>query len=72
MRARIRLSDGRQIHISVAEVVVTDDFGQPLALSYEENGLVAHTDATKSDFSSTVRKLGMTPTPIEVIRSGGR
>ena len=66
MLVRRKLRDGRQVTLAAAEVVVTDDFGQPLALTYEENGLVAHSDATKSDFNKTARRLGLNPPPVEI------
>lgn len=67
MIARIRLSDGRSLTVPVTEVVVTDEAGQPLAVTYAENGLVTHCDATKSDFGKVCRRLKLTAPDVEVL-----
>lgn len=67
MLVKLRLKDGRELTVGAAEVVILDDFQQPLAITYVENGLIAHTDATKTDFSKTARRLGYGVPAVEVI-----
>jgi hypothetical protein len=69
MISRIRLTDGRVVNLRVSEVVTSDDSGQPVAMTYEENGLILHCDVTKSDFARVCRRLGLTPPRVEIIKS---
>ena len=72
MITRIRLKDGRVLTLPTAEVVTMDDSGQPVAVTYEENGLIAHCDATKSDFGKVCQQLKLTPPRVEIIKPGSR
>ena len=72
MISRVRLSDGRVATLQTAEVVTMDENGQPVAVTYEENGLIAHCDATKPDFGKVCRKLGLEAPKVEIIRPGER
>lgn len=72
MITRVRLADGRVLTLQTAEVVTMDNSGQPLAVTYEENGLVAHCDATKSDFGKACQRLGLKAPKVEIIRAGER
>jgi hypothetical protein len=57
---------GRSITLPATQVVVTDDFGQPLAVSYVQGSMVVHCDATHSDFQSVCGDLRLNPPKVQV------
>ena len=68
MISRVRLKDGRVATLHTSEVVSYDDNDNPVAVTYEENGLIMHSDASHRDFSRVCRRLGIDPPEVDVIK----
>jgi hypothetical protein len=64
---RIRHSNGKEYTLPVAQVIVLSDDGRPLAVTYEESGLVVHNDASRPDFSQACRKLNIRAPEVQVL-----
>ena len=60
MQVVINHENGQQYCMKVNQVVVYNDDGLPVAITYEHAGLIVHTDVTQDDFDSTCRTLCVT------------
>lgn len=68
MKIRIRHVNGDVFVLPVTEVVVTDDYGVPLACSYEHLRSIVHCDATQKDWVKCVSDLGIEAKPVTLIK----
>lgn len=48
-----------RIELPASQVVVTDDTGRPLAVSYESSGIVVHADLNDGDFEQVCKGIGL-------------
>ena len=67
MLVRIRHTNGQEYTLPVAQVVVLSDDGRPLAVTYEESGLVVHSDASRTDFPQACRKLNIRAPEVQLL-----
>lgn len=59
MYVRIIHSSGKPIFVPACEVVVYADNGTPVAITYEREKMIVHTDQTHSDFNATASGLAI-------------
>ncbi len=52
---------GKPLLITTKQVVIYNDDGRPVALTYEHAGLIIHTDASQDDFGRTCEDLRIRP-----------
>lgn len=57
MLVKLVHANGKEYTFPVAQVVVMTDDGRPLAVTYEEAGLIVHNDASKPDFGRACARL---------------
>jgi hypothetical protein len=60
-------ANGKEYVLPAAQVVVLSDDGRPLAVTYEEAGLIVHNDASKPDFGRACSKLRLAPPEVQVL-----
>ncbi len=48
---------GKVLTLPCAQVVVMDDLGVPLAVTYQDGEVVIHSDATHDDFAQVIQDL---------------
>jgi hypothetical protein len=53
----LKHQNGKQYRMPVDQVVVYNDDGLPVALTYLHDGLIVHTDLSATDFDQTCRNL---------------
>jgi hypothetical protein len=59
----------QRITIPATQVVVTDDAGRPLAISYEnDRHTIVHADLNDSDFAEICQNIGMKAERPEIIK----
>jgi hypothetical protein len=68
---RLIHANGKEYVFPVSQVVVLSTDGRPLAVTYEEAGLVVHNDASKPDFSRACARLRLQPPEVEVLGNPG-
>lgn len=71
MLVRLIHGNGKEYVFPASQVVVLSDDGRPLAVTYEEAGLVVHNDASKPDFGRACTKLRLQPPEVEVLGNPG-
>lgn len=54
-------ANGKEYTLPVSQVVVLVDDGRPVAVTYEQSGVIIHCDATKSDFARVCNDLKLNP-----------
>ena len=52
--------NGKQYRLPASQVVVYNDDGHPIAVTYEHGGLLLHSDVTHPDFDRTALSLKVT------------
>jgi hypothetical protein len=59
MYVRVIHSSGKPILVTASEVVIYADDGTPVAITYEREKMLVHTDRNQSDFESTASSLAI-------------
>jgi hypothetical protein len=64
----VHKTTGKVLTLPCTQVVVCDDLGVPLAVTYQDGGIVVHSDATHDDFGQVVQDLhlGLTAQKVEI------
>ena len=60
-------ANGKEYVLPASQVVVLSSDGRPLAVTYEEAGLVVHNDASKPDFNQACAKLHLIAPEVQVL-----
>ncbi len=71
MLIRFVHSNGTQYTYKVSQVVVCSDNGQPVACTYQQAGVIVHSDATQDDFGKVIDDLrvGLKAGKVEIVES---
>lgn len=59
MIASVFHTNGQAYDLPVSRIVVYNDAGQPVAVSYVEDGYIAHCDVGHADWVATCKRLGI-------------
>lgn len=59
MYARLLHTSGKPILVPISEVVVYADNGVPVAITYEREKMIVHTDRSQADFSAVAASLAV-------------
>jgi hypothetical protein len=74
MQVILNHPNGKQYRLPATQVVVYNDDGHPVAVTYEHGGLLIHSDASHNDFDRTLFSLKVAsigPMPKAEEASGG-
>ena len=67
MLVKLVHANGKEYVLPAHQVVVMSDDGRPLAVTYEEAGLIVHNDASKPDFGRACAKLRLVAPEVQVL-----
>lgn len=67
MLVKLVHSNGKEYVLPTSQVIVLSDDGRPLAVTYEESGLIVHSDASKSDFAKVCARLHIVAPEVQIL-----